>query len=279
MGKVVVFKTADFSANMLEQLDIAVADPIIQIDVAGLVTITSDFEVRYTTDGSTPTTSSTLYGAPFTVAINTTVKAIAIGGGNTSEVVTAIYDGTVPAPSITISGGMATITSPYPCYYTLDGTTPTTSSTLYAAPFAVAEGDDIKAVAYANSTYSQVTEKVVAMMTFGKKLKSDGTLEDADSYCVSPFFEVGSKGDSITWNFNSPSPGASDWSYFCEFNVNKNNLGDGWNNGSIGNTTRTFSLYYNGVYYARATFKIGTPGTVVNNTTGETVFEYDGATS
>ena len=276
MGKVVVFKTADFSANMLEQLDIAVADPIIQIDVAGLVTITSDFEVRYTTDGSTPTTSSTLYGAPFTVAINTTVKAIAIGGGNTSEVVTAIYDGTVPAPSITISGGMATITSPYPCYYTLDGTTPTTASTLYAAPFAVSDGDDIKAVAYANSTYSQVTEKVVAMMTFNKRLSVKGVLDDDEGICVSPFFVVGSKGDSITWNWNVGGNGGR--FAFCEYNEQKTWLGDGWNTQGDG-TYRTFSLYYNGVYYARASFVMGTPGNVVNNTTGQTVFEYDGSTS
>lgn len=276
MGKVVVFKTADFSANMLEQLDIAVADPIIQIDIYGLVTITSDFEVRYTTDGSTPTTSSTLYGTPFTVAINTTVKAIAIGGGNTSEVVTAIYDGTVPAPGITISGGMATITSPYPCYYTLDGTTPTTSSTLYAAPFAVSDGDDIKAVAYANSTYSQVTEKVVAMMTFNKRLTVNGVLEDDEGICVSPFFAVGSKGDSITWSWNVG--GNSGRFALCEYNEQKTWLGAGWNTQGIG-TYRTFSLYYNGVYYARASFVMGTPGSVVNNTTGQTVFEYDGSTS
>ena len=279
MGKVVLFKSANFAANCIEQLDITVADPVVQIDVTGLVTIQSEFDVYYTTDGTTPTTSSTLYSVPFSVVLNTTVKAIAVAGGNSSNVVSSLYDGTVPAPNITISGGMATITSPYPCYYTLDGTTPTTSSTLYAAPFAVGDGDDIKAVAYANSTYSQVTEKVVAMMSFGKKLYRDGTLVDAEEYCVSPFFEVGSKGDSITWNFNIPSSGSADYIYFCEFGVNKNNLGDGWNNGGAGNTNRTFSLYYNGVYYARATFVMGTAGSVVNNTSGETVFEYDGSTS
>ena len=278
MGKVLVFKDANFADHAIEQLSIAIEEPVVQIDVAGLVTITSNYDCYYTTDGSTPSTASNPYNQPFTVTIGTTVKVIAVVGGNTSEVVSAYYDGSVPAPTITVASAMATITSPYPCYYTLDGSTPDNSSTPYTAPFSVSDGDVIKAVAFVNDTYSQVTEKVIAMMTFGKKLNRNGTLEDADVYCVSPFFVVGSKGNSITWNFNFPSPGPSDYSYFCEFDVNKKNLGDGWNNPN-GSTTRTFVLYYNGVYYARATFKIGVPGTVVNNTTGETVFEYDGSTS
>jgi len=276
MGKAVLLKTANFAANSLGQLNILVAEPIIQIDITGRVTILSDFEVRYTTDGSTPTTSSILYEAPFTVVFNATVKAIAVGGGNVSGVVSAVYDGTVPAPAITISGGMATIASPYPCYYTLDGTTPDNTSTQYTTPFAVSDGDVIKAVAYANSTYSQVTEFVVAMMTFNKKLNINGVLEDDEGICVSPFFAVGSKGDSITWTWGVGGQNAR--FCFCEYNDQKTNLGEGWNTQG-GGTSRTFSLYYNGVYYARASFVMGTAGSVVNNTTGETVFEYDGSLS
>ena len=53
---------------------------------------TSDANIYYTTNGSTPTASSTLYSAPFTVSTNTTVKAIAIKGNLQSSVVEATYE-------------------------------------------------------------------------------------------------------------------------------------------------------------------------------------------
>ena len=48
--------------------------------------------VYYTTDGTEPTTASTLYEAPFTLTETTTVKAIAVDAeGNVSDVVSATY--------------------------------------------------------------------------------------------------------------------------------------------------------------------------------------------
>ena len=43
-------------------------------------------EIRYTTDGSTPTAESTLYSEPFTLSDSATVKAIATIGGVSSQV-------------------------------------------------------------------------------------------------------------------------------------------------------------------------------------------------
>ena len=43
-------------------------------------------EIRYTTDGSTPTAVSTLYSAPFSLSDSATVKAIAIKDGKSSGV-------------------------------------------------------------------------------------------------------------------------------------------------------------------------------------------------
>ena len=48
-------------------------------------------EIRYTLDGSTPTASSTLYSEAFTVTETTSVKAIAIKDGQTSEVASKTF--------------------------------------------------------------------------------------------------------------------------------------------------------------------------------------------
>ena len=48
-------------------------------------------EIRYTTDGSTPTAESTLYSAAFTLSDTTVVKAIAISGGQSSAVASKTF--------------------------------------------------------------------------------------------------------------------------------------------------------------------------------------------
>ena len=50
-----------------------------------------DAEIYYTTDGSTPSAQSTLYEGGFTLSDTTTVKAIAIKNGESSEVSTKLF--------------------------------------------------------------------------------------------------------------------------------------------------------------------------------------------
>lgn len=87
------------------------ATPIFSLDEgtyegAQSVTIscsTTDATIYYTTDGSTPTTSSSVYSAAIPVAANMTIKAYAVkDGSNDSEVATAAYTIT-EGPDVTLN--------------------------------------------------------------------------------------------------------------------------------------------------------------------------------
>ena len=56
-----------------------------------ITTATEGASIYYTTDGTTPTVSSTLYSTPIPVSADVTLKAIAIKGSDNSAVATAIY--------------------------------------------------------------------------------------------------------------------------------------------------------------------------------------------
>jgi hypothetical protein len=77
--------------------------------------------IYYTTNGSAPTTSSTLYSGPFAVSASTTVQAIAAATGySASNVATVTYTITLPpadfsislaSPSLTLSHGQSVTTT------------------------------------------------------------------------------------------------------------------------------------------------------------------------
>ena len=106
----------------------------------------------YTTDGNDPTTSSSVYSSAITIDGNFTLKAIAAKDDyQNSDVASVAYTvPTVATPVITITSNTATITcvtDDVTIYYTTDGTTPTTLSTIYTTPFAVAVNATVKAFA------------------------------------------------------------------------------------------------------------------------------------
>ncbi|MGD0802120.1 MAG: Ig-like domain repeat protein, partial [Terracidiphilus sp.] len=126
--------------------------------------------IYYTTNGSTPSASSTRYTGAITVSaaapLTETIQAIAISsGGAPSSVASAVYVMTPPAPtptflpaagsyntaqSVTITDAASAI------YYTTNGNAPTTSSTLYTGAIAVSASEPIKAIATGGG-YSQGT--------------------------------------------------------------------------------------------------------------------------
>ena len=128
---------------------------------------TAGTTIYYTTNGTTPTTSSTKYTGAITVSASETLEAIAVETGYTnSAVATAAYTITpaLPAPTFSPAAGTYTTsqsvtisdaTAGTTIYYTTNGTTPTTSSTQYTGAITVSATETLEAIAvetgYTNS--------------------------------------------------------------------------------------------------------------------------------
>jgi glucosylceramidase len=131
-----------------------------------LSSATAGASIYYTTDGSTPTNTSTLYAAatPIQVATTTTINAIATASGDlNSNVASATYTINLPAvatPTFSPAPGVYTsaqsvslsdATAGASIYYTIDGSTPTSKSTLFTpgTPIAITATTTINAIATA----------------------------------------------------------------------------------------------------------------------------------
>ncbi len=157
-----------------------VATPTIQNNGSNAISITSTTEgatIYYTTDGTTPTTASTLYTVPLTENVSgVTIKAIAVKEGLINS---TVGSGSVTLkcakPIISKNGDNATISCAFPVsgvtiYYTINGGDPTTSSDVYSIPIQVSLGDVIKAIA----TASGYETSDVATKTIYDELEPDG---------------------------------------------------------------------------------------------------------
>jgi N-acetylneuraminic acid mutarotase len=124
---------------------------------------TPNSTIYYTTDGTTPTSASTLYIGPISVGSTETIQAVAIATNYyPSAIASATFTINLPPaapPAFSVPAGTYTsaqsitisdTTTAATIYYTLDGTTPTTSSTTYTGPIMVSSTATLEAIAVAS---------------------------------------------------------------------------------------------------------------------------------
>jgi hypothetical protein len=123
---------------------------------------TSNAMIYYTLDGTTPTTASLVYESPIKISRTETVKAVAVARGYASSptgVGAYAIKSYTATPIFSLAGGgyrgvqTVSISDSTPgaiIYYTTDGSTPNTSSSVYSRDITVSNAlETIKAIAIA----------------------------------------------------------------------------------------------------------------------------------
>ena len=141
---------------------------------------TTGATIRYTTNGTDPTSSSAIYTSPLTFSASTILKARAFKSGMTdSAVASGTYTklGSVATPTFspappqtftsTITVSIACATTGATIRYTTNGTDPTSSSTVYSGPLTFSATTTLKARAFK----SGLTDSAVSSGTYANPVK------------------------------------------------------------------------------------------------------------
>lgn len=221
--------TGDIVLAAAQAPAVPIADPPSQSFTTS-ITVTLSGEnnttIRYTTDGTAPTSSSPQYTGPLTFTSTTTLKAIAVRGSHQSEVGTFTYTQETPpeAPTATPGDGhefdtsvtvsLASVTPGVTIYYTTDGTTPSNTSAAYTGPLTFAVTTQLRAIAYAPSgvkstvsTFNYVRQGDTAPPTANPGTGTDfGTTLNVTLSTVTP-------GATIYYTTNGAAPTTSSSQY------------------------------------------------------------------
>jgi hypothetical protein len=194
---------------------------------------TAGAAIYYTTDGTTPTTSSKKYTGPIAVPATVTIQAIAAESGSiNSAVATATYTINLPTvatpvfkpaagtytstQSVTITDATAGAT----IYYTTNGSAPTTSSAKYTGAISVSANETIQAMAtapgYLNSAAASATYTINLPTASTPAFKpAAGTYNSAQTVAIGD----ATAGVTIYYTTNGAAPTTSSTKYTSPIKV------------------------------------------------------------
>jgi hypothetical protein len=180
--------------------------------------------IYYTTNGATPTTSSTVYTGPIPVNSTETLEAIAVETGDSNAVGTAIYTiaTVLPTPTFSVAAGTYTTsqtvaisdsTAGTTIYYTTNGTAPTTSSTKYTAAVTVGANETLEAIAvetsYTNSLAASAAYTIATVLPTSTFSVAAGTYATSQTVAMSD----STAGTTIYYTTNGTAPTTSSTKY------------------------------------------------------------------
>jgi len=191
--------------------------------------------IYYTTDASTPTTSSTKYDGAIDVTRSGTIEAIAVASGySQSSVASASYVIGLPpaaAPIIKPDGGTfsapvaVTISDSTPnatIYYTANGSAPTTSSSVYKSAIQVAASETIKAIAVA-SGYTTSNSSSATFIIEPAAVSTPSIAPSGGTYGASILVKITdtTSGAQIYFTTNGSTPTVASAKYTAEVRIAK----------------------------------------------------------
>lgn len=191
--------------------------------------------IRYTLDGSDPTSQSTQYTGLLQVNSDTLLKARAFKPGwIASSVVSAEYmfsSAAVANPVISPFGGnfilppevaITCATAGASIRYTLDGSEPDESSTLYTAPFTVTESATVKAKAYLEG----LIPSIVVSAVFSMQLPMPQFSPDEGYYPIAQMIKISSTvaGAQIRYTLDGSEPDENSALYTSMINIPTNTV-------------------------------------------------------
>ena len=206
---------------------------------------TDGADIYYTTNGDTPTSASAKYTTPIVLTEGVTIKAIAINGGDESEVVSATYSVKATTPSFSVDEGIYNTTQSVSLgcttdgatiYYTIDGSEPTSSSTVYTTAIDVNATTTIKAIAIkAGLTESEVASAVYTLKVLAPTFSvPEGDYDDEQNVELS----CATDGAKIYYSF-SGTPSSSSTLYSGAIKISDIKtvraiaIKDGWTNSDM----------------------------------------------
>jgi hypothetical protein len=207
-------------------------------------------QIYCTTDGSEPTTSSTLYSGPVLIDATTTLRARALVHGHVwTPEKSATYTINLPAPTITPAGGVwttpKTVTITHPTvgaviYYTIDGSVPDLEDNRYTGGFTVDETATVKARARIGGSLWGATKTVEFDIRYAAPTfvpSSGGPYSKATTVTMSPAIA----GSAIYYTTDGSEPTTASALYTTGFSVDETTTvrGRALINGHVWSATKT----------------------------------------